>query len=59
VSLNTILISAAFWHIPVGYESPPQADGQTKVQRTLIPRLGDTSGLSRIVNMLKLFDELD
>ena len=33
--LNAILFSAAFRHIPFGCESPPQADGQTKVQRTL------------------------
>ena len=33
--LNAILFSAAFRHIPFGCESPPVADGQAKVQRTL------------------------
>ena len=33
--LKAILFSAAFRHIPFGCGSPPAADGQTKVQRTL------------------------
>ena len=56
--LNAILFSAAFRHIPFGCGSPPVADGQTKVQRTLNVPERSVYALYNWRDLLPIWDQL-